>query len=63
MTGEDTMLARLSIVLDAEDVDYHKSSLLQGVLLERLDSKYVNFLHHQQMHLSQRKTLPQIYSG
>lgn len=44
------MLARLSIVLDAEDVDYHKSSLLQGVLLERLDSKYVNFLHHQQMH-------------
>ena len=44
------MLARLSIVLDAEDVDYHKSSLLQGVLLERLDSKYVDFLHHQQMH-------------
>ena len=44
------MLARLSIVLDAEDVDYHKSSLLQCVLLERLDSQYVDFLHHQQMH-------------
>ncbi len=44
------MLARLSILLDTEDIDYKKSSLLQGVLMERLNPAYVEFLHHQQMH-------------
>lgn len=44
------MLTRLSMLLDNDDINYHKSSLLQGVLMERLDNRYVEFLHQQQMH-------------
>lgn len=44
------MLARLSLLLDGEEIDYRKSSLLQGVLMERIDARYVEFLHQQQMH-------------
>ena len=50
LTGVDRMLARLSMLLDTKDIDYRKASLLQGVLLERLDTNYVDFLHQQQMH-------------
>ncbi len=44
------MLARLSMLLDAKDLDYRKSSLLHGALMERLDTNYASFLHQQQMH-------------
>ena len=44
------MLASLNMLLDAKGLDYWKSSVLQGVLMERLDTNYVDFLHNQQMH-------------
>ena len=44
------MLASLSMLLDGKGIDYRKSSVLQGVLMERLDTAYVDFLHNQQMH-------------
>lgn len=44
------MLARLRMLLDGKGIDFRKSSVLQGVLMERLDTAYVDFLHNQQMH-------------
>ena len=48
--GSSAVLANLSMLLDGEGVDYRKSSVLQGALMERLDTEYVDFLHSQQMH-------------
>lgn len=44
------MLASLSMLLDVKEIDYRKSSVLHGVLMERLDTAYVEFLHNQQLH-------------
>lgn len=44
------MLASLSMLLEGKGIDYRKSSVLQGVLMERLDTAYIDFLHRQQMH-------------
>ena len=43
------MLAKLRMELDAEDLTYKKSSLFQGVLMERIDSAYGEELHQQKM--------------
>ena len=44
------MLTNLCMLLDGKSIDYRKSSVLHGVLMERLDTEYVDFLHNQQMH-------------
>lgn len=44
------MLAKLRLQLDANDINYYKSSNLQGVLMESISPDYAAFLHSQQMH-------------
>ena len=42
------MLSRLSLRLDGE-VNFRRTSLLQGVMMERLDEEYAAYLHRGEM--------------
>lgn len=44
------MLAQLKLKLTGNHLNYYKSSNLQGVLYEKIDREYVEFLHSQQLH-------------
>ena len=47
------MIAKLTIVLsglESEKQIYNISSIMQGVLMERIDSDYADYLHHNQVH-------------
>ena len=44
------MLAQLRMILEADGLDYRKSSNLQGILMERISADYAEELHRQQMH-------------
>ncbi len=44
------MLASLKMEIVGEDISYKKASSFQGVLFEKIESGYAEFLHNQQMH-------------
>ena len=43
-------LASLKMIIEAEGVDYQKSSAFQGVLFEKMDSNFAEQMHRQSMH-------------
>ena len=52
------MLARLKLYLDAR-LDFRRTSLLQGVLMENISSEYADFLHTKKLHPYSEYVLPQ----
>ena len=43
------MYAQLKLELEADDIDYKKSSNLQGILMENIDTEYAGILHGNQL--------------
>ena len=39
------MYVQLKLELAADDIDYKKSSNLQGILMENIDTEYAGILH------------------
>lgn len=52
------MLARLSLTLDTA-LDFRQTSLLHGVIMERIDSDYAAYLHGAQLHPYSQCIVPQ----
>lgn len=48
-TKKNSMIARLDIELLDNRINIDKSSLLQGVLMENIDTEYASFLHSNQL--------------
>ena len=46
----NNILARLEMKLEASGLTYHKASDFQGVLFNKIDENYADFLHQQQLH-------------
>ena len=44
------MLARLRIELDTKEINYRQSSIMQGILFDKIDKDYAQTLHSQSMH-------------
>lgn len=44
------MLAQLKLSLDAEGLNLHKASALQGVMFENIDSNFADLMHTQNIH-------------
>ena len=44
------MLARLAMRLATDEIDFRKSSVLQGVMFENIDSDYADLMHTQNYH-------------
>ncbi|SER78179.1 CRISPR-associated endoribonuclease Cas6 [Lachnobacterium bovis] len=44
------MFAKLKIKLDDNTLDYTKSSMFQGILFEKIDTEYADYLHQQSFH-------------
>ena len=43
------MYVQLKLELAADDIDYKKSSNLQGILMENIDTEYAGILHGNQL--------------
>ena len=44
------MLARLSLQLDTDQINFQKASVMQGVLLKSIDEEYAEKMHQQGYH-------------
>ena len=49
LTGEGTMYAELEMEIEGGLLDYRKSSRLQGVIMEHIDSAYAGRLHESRL--------------